>query len=141
MKVRCDNRPELVSFEKDKGNAIIRFAQNIIENIDENGNKYFDYDEYIAVTTDREGLEQEVGGHYAGWLDMAKIREEETLKDAYHKKAQEYIRQIYSEHDEAKLINEAVVANINSEPVPSEYIAYRAYVQECKERAKALIYS
>jgi outer membrane PBP1 activator LpoA protein len=133
--------PEQASFERSNGNVIIRLVENVIENSDDNGTIMYEYDEYLMVTTNRDGLEQEVQNNFAGWMDMAKVREEEMLKDEYRKKTQEYIRQEYSEHDEAKLTNAAVTAMINNEPTPQEYIAYRTYIEECKERARNLIYS
>lgn len=141
MKVRSDIRPIDIIIEVDGEKVVARFTENIVEKTDENGNIYFEYDEYVFETFAREGLEQEIRQNFEVWLSMAKSREETILHEKYRCKVQEFIRQKYTEHDEAKLINEALTDYMEGRSPSQEYIGYRTYVEECKERARQLVYT
>jgi hypothetical protein len=140
MKARSDIMPHELLIEKYVGVSRLRFAENIVEKKTDDEHIYFEYDEYVFETIERKGLEEEIQGNFNVWLDMAKAREEIILRDLYRHKTQEFIRQSYSEHDEAKLLNEALMDNIEGREISVDYINYRHYIEECKEKARQLVY-
>jgi hypothetical protein len=91
--------PQELLIERHVGVIKLRFVENIVEKKNDDGQVYFEYDEYVFETIEREGLEEEIQGNFSVWLDMAKAREEIILRDLYRHKTQEFIRQCYSEHD------------------------------------------
>lgn len=74
MRVRGDVSPKPISIEtypQQEGYVEIRLRENITEQteqINEQPVKYFDYDEYLLVVPNREGLQNEIETNFEDWV-------------------------------------------------------------------------
>ena len=74
MRVRGDVSPNTISIEtypQQEGYVEIRLRENITEQteqINEQPVKYFDYDEYLLVVPNQEGLQNEIETNFDEWL-------------------------------------------------------------------------
>ena len=74
MRVRGDASPNTISIEtypQQDGYVEIRLRENITEQteqVDEQQVKYFDYDEYLLVVPNREGLQNEIETNFEDWV-------------------------------------------------------------------------
>lgn len=74
MRVRGDTSPNTISIEtypQQEGYVEIRLRENITEQteqINEQPIKYFDYDEYLLVVPNREGLQKEIETNLDEWI-------------------------------------------------------------------------
>ena len=74
MRARGDVSPKTISIEtypQQEGYVEIRLRENITEKteqINEQPVKYFDYDEYLLVVPNREGLQNEIETNFNDWV-------------------------------------------------------------------------
>lgn len=74
MRVRGDVSPNTISIEtypQQEGYVEIRLRENITEQteqINEQPVKYFDYDEYLLVVPNREGLQKDIETNFDEWI-------------------------------------------------------------------------
>lgn len=60
----------------------------------------------------------------------------EEKEQAYKMLVQQYVHEKYTFDDESALTNKAIELLSNGQELSKEYLEYRAFVEECKERAK-----
>ena len=87
MKANGSISPPALSFEhRFDGMAEMRFRENITDSKDEKGNTIYNYDEYLLIVTDRDGLEKIVQDNMEVWLAYAKQQETDNQAQAVRDK-------------------------------------------------------
>ena len=127
MKANSTIMPERVSDE-------LLLRENITEVVKE-GETTYQYDEYKLETPLSKA---EVEADFDRLLLVAKAQETDRRDLEYKNATQNFIKERYTESDELKLLNGAVIAVVGAEPLSNEYVAYRLYVEACKLRALEL---
>ena len=78
MKAKSNKSPSTAVFEKVNGTLRVRLCENIVE-CERLGETIYEYDEYVFVLKDREGLREDIESNLERWLATAEARERKNL--------------------------------------------------------------
>ena len=108
MKVNGSISPPALSFEhRFNGTAEMRFRENIISKKDDKGDTIYNYDEYLLIVTDRDGLEKIVQDNMEVWLAYAKQQETDNQAQAVRDKRDKLLADTdWTQTDDAPLSSE-----------------------------------
>ena len=108
MKANGSISPSPLLFEhRFNGTAEMRFRQNIISKKDDKGDTIYNYDEYLLIVTDRDGLEKIVQDNMEVWLAYAKQQETDNQAQAVRDKRDKLLADTdWTQTDDAPLSSE-----------------------------------
>lgn len=86
MRVKSTKRPPLYRIDINGDKAVVRFAENISEIVEEGAPTEFEYDCYALVTKNRKGLKDDISVNIKLWVDTAKKAEADKLSAAIRAK-------------------------------------------------------
>ena len=108
MKANGSISPSPLLFEhRFNGTAEMRFRENIISKKDDKGDTIYNYDEYLLIVTDRDGLEKIVQDNMEVWLAYAKQQETDNQAQAVRDKRDKLLADTdWTQTDDAPLSSE-----------------------------------
>ena len=108
MKANGSISPSPLLFEhRFDGMAEMRFRENIISKKDDKGDTIYNYDEYLLIVTDRDGLEKIVQDNMEVWLAYAKQQETDNQAQAVRDKRDKLLADTdWTQTDDAPLSSE-----------------------------------
>ena len=112
MKVNGSISPPALSFEhRFDGMAEMRFRENITDSKDDKGDTIYNYDEYLLIMIDRDGLEKIVQDNLPVWLAYAKVAETDNQAQAMRDKRDKLLADTdWTQADDAPLSSEDKVS-------------------------------